>query len=429
MYRGKAEFFYYANWEQAEVEERKADVILVDPELTIRDSYTSVQMKRWMAEGNPLLICAPERRKSLVRELKSVGIETGAPIPEETAGPDLYQNQEERKPEEPARPVYRHVFGIVELTREADAGLITMMMAEELASEMQEDHGLVTVFAPQQSCFYYSLGLESKLGEAGFQRLDEYLQYLMEKEGIDDSGEVPNFLEGISWLTATGHVPKGKEHEECAEPQEAGKNAAHPEHGDPFGCSENRGAAVCAEDAEHSGSKESPDNAGNSEHCAQPESSVREQSRTEVIRKLQGNVLLCCYSAEEFEKDVREAADCLEAVLVVADARPSSLMEGSEHLNLIRESGLPVVFAVSRMNRSVRQPLVSQILQTEEIIWVPEIDSAVRYEAEYQEENPYRFEEIRKVMMLPVSQMIDRLKAAGTDPSSDVCVNVSEGTV
>ncbi len=79
----------------------------------------------------------------------------------------------------------------------AGASFITMVLAEELASEYVDD-GSIVIFSTGSAYFYDSLGFESKFSESGF--IDAEL--FASGKAAADSPYV-NLSEGISWIVSS----------------------------------------------------------------------------------------------------------------------------------------------------------------------------------------------------------------------------------
>ena len=328
--------------------DEEADILIADPDLMEKDSTAAAYIRRRNSSGRISIISSPERKKSLFRELKAAGLVN----PEEKSNgkdhtaekdPELYQG------EDPAgmvrRPSFRRRIGVIGLSEMASAGFVTMLLAEELASQSVEDGSLVTVFSPENDYFYQALKLGRSFEGREFRDIEEVMEERSEYGSERYEDRLINLSDGISWATG-GSQKKGKSSTD---------------------------------------------------------------GWLSMIDWIEGNHVICCCSPDQFRRELRHADQYLDVLLVIADPFPSSLEKESVCLEMVRSSGLPVVYVVSHMNDFVKKEMIQACLGTDEIIYLPSVDPAAVCEAEYSGLNPYRIDRIRRLTMPSVCGMIEKL--------------------
>lgn len=346
-YRGTAEIQYTAADDLVSVGNAvDDDIIIADPELMGGNYFAGTMMKRRNVQRKPFIISEPGRVKGLTRELKAAGLEAGGvSITGEAGSGNMEPDSQDAQIRQSGRPSFRHVVGIVELNAGADAGFLTMLLAEELASESLRDGSLVTVFAPDCDYFYYALSLGKKYEPNGFRALDE----VGENPEKDSAGRMEiNVSEGISWAVGSGRIREKIEN-----------------------CSE---------------------------------------AWTRCLERLEGNYLLCFLKIPETDRERELFRAVVDALIVVADSLPSSMLAGRKNLEAVRGLGIPLIYVVNHTTDSVKKDLILDYMDTDHVVFVPAVNPASVCEAEYLEENPYRIDQIRKQTMTPVCSIIEQIR-------------------
>ncbi len=326
----------------------EADVVIVDPEELENDSSAAAFIRRRNSSGKKTIISSPERKKSLYRELRATGLLDPEGVNEEkkTAGEWDQKSRREGEPDRrPVRPSFRRKIGVIGLSELAAQGFVTMLLAEELASESAEDGSLVTVFSPENDYYYHALKRGRSFEAVPFRDVVEVMGEWSEYGPDNHKGRPVNLCDGISWATGSTQ----KEDRELAE------------------------------------------------------------GWSSMVDRLEGNHVICEFSSGQFRREAVSAGGYLDALLVIADPFPSSMGKESSCLEMVRSCGVPAVHAVSCMNDSVKTEVMQEFLGTNEIIYLPFVDPAAVCEAEYRGENPYRIDRIRRLTMPSVCEMIEKL--------------------
>ena len=327
------------------------DIVVADPKMDGLEQLAGSVMKKRMLAGKPFIICGPERVKGLVRELKAAGLEPGGSRESVCPEEELQGREEEEDPyrRKEYRPrtekPFRLRIGLIGLNDGAGAGILTMLLAEELASQSFENGRLVTVYAPGEPYFYRALSLGKDLPGERFREIGEMAQ--PDESTGSDQRETLNVVEGISWVVASG---------------------SHQD--DP------------AWDREKS---------------------------LEMMEQIEGNYLLLPFRQFPSDMDSELLKASLDVLLVITDPRPSALLSGLESLEEIRKTGIPPVFVISHMNEAVKTEQVLNFLETDDAVLFPELSAADLCTAEYKGENPNRIDAVRKQTMTPVCDIIDQL--------------------
>lgn len=323
------------------------DIVIADPQLMGDNYYAGTLMKRRNALGKPFIISEPGRVKGLTKELKAAGLETERVLNSgKSDNRDAELISTETNLWQTGRPPFRYIVGIMELNKKADAGFLTLLIAEELASESFRDGSLVTVIAPGCNYFYYALSLGKKFGTDGFKTFDELLEDYY-SEGSEEKIKF-NVSEGISWTVDAGNIQEKE-------------------------------------------SKNSID-------------------WTRVIDRIEGNYLLCFFGDSGSVRETEQIRKMVDALIVVADPLPSSMLSGGKRLEEIRKAEVPLIYVVNNVTETVKKDLILDYLDTSDVIFVPAVDPAAVCESEYLEENPYRMDQIRKKTMTPVCQIIEQIR-------------------
>ena len=353
LYGPAAEFRYSSVDEMmTDPDQGREDIVVADPELDDLDGVAGSLLKKRLITGKTFIICGPERIRGLVRELKAAGLETrdtdNAEEPlmmAEGTEPvnDIYRREGLKKTQ---IPVLRLCIGLVELSDGAGAGFLTLLLAEELASESFQDGKLVTVFAPDDPYYSRALSLEKRFGPEDFQ--DIIIQTGREDLVSTEIRAAVNIDEGISWAVGSGSGPNRQ--------------------------------------------------------------SIDLKTKLEALERTEGNYILCPFHFPEIGNRLPLLKESLDALIVVTDPRPSSVLSGMDRLEQLRDSGIPLIYVVSHTNAAVKRNDIFDSLETEDAVFIPDVDPAAVIEAEYSGQNPYRIDGIRKLTMAPVCGIIDRLK-------------------
>lgn len=332
----------------AELVDEEADILIADPDLMEKDSTAAAYIRRRNSSGKISIISTPERKKSLFRELKAAGLVNSEEKNYEknhTAERDFELYQGVDSAGMIRRPSFRRRIGVIGLSELASAGFVTMLLAEELASESVEDGSLVTVFSPENDYFYQALKLGRSFEGRVFRDISEVMEDHSEYGSDRYEDRLINLSDGISW--ATGSSQKMK---------------MYPADG-----------------------------------------------WLSMLDWIEGNHVICVCSPEQFRRELRHADQYLDVLLVIADPLPSSMEKEAACLEMIRSSELPIVYAVSHMNDYVKKEIIQECLGTDEMIYLPSVDPAAVCEAEYSGQNPYRIDRIRRLTMPAVCGIIEKL--------------------
>ncbi|MDD7408998.1 MAG: hypothetical protein SOV71_01745 [Anaerovoracaceae bacterium] len=342
-YGGSALFSFDRSADTAfgSVDDEKPDIVIVDPAFLSGSSFAAAAIrKKAYADRIRLIVGGPDHMRSLERELAVAGV---APA-EETSGKGSSF-------EEVTRPVPapRIKIGIAGLNDDRGAGFLAMVLAEELASEILETGGLVSVYAPGCGYFYRALCLDRRFPDGSFQDINEMIK-AGAAQGMGAGRLAVNEDEGICWAVSRGQ-------------------------------------------------------------CADREHAVRPDAKAEFIDSLEGDFVLRVYTRREIYEEKEFLRGNLDALIAVFDPLPSKADGAEQVLEMIQECGVPAVFAVNKMNRGVESSAVLRFLGTYDAVFLPFIDPGYIYRCEYTGENPYRYENVRRQLMEPLCGLADRIRS------------------
>ncbi|MGI6205586.1 MAG: hypothetical protein ACOYJI_02990 [Anaerovoracaceae bacterium] len=395
-------------------ESGKPDIIIVDP-ACLSSSFTAAAIrKRAASEKTDVIVGDPGRPRSLERELAAAGLTA---VESENTSGDIVPAEAE------TAGISRCRIGIAGLTDDSGAELITMMLAEELASELLGTGGLVTVYSPGDPYFYRALSLGSRFPDGGFKDVTAMYREMDEEIRIGETQSDP--------------------HAAAAGEREADENIAHEEQEDfPGGVySGFQGRGPFDEPKEFPGPEEfcRPEELRRSEEFSgsRPAADGSElltinedegicwavsdgspaadcavsEARASFADRLEGVFVLRKYTCRELAEEQSFIHKYLDAVIAVADPLPSKMARSAESLRIIKECGVPVIYAVNRMNSGVDGSEILRFLGTYDAVFLPPADPELVYRYEYLGVNPYRNEKIRRQLMEPLCGLSDRIRS------------------
>ena len=328
--------------------ERRADIVIADPEFLRENSFSAASIRnRASAEHFRFIIGDPERMKSLERELAAAGV----------MHMDNDEEEADSCEDEAAALIKRRLTaGITGLADGSGAGFVTMILAEELASELFEAGGLVSVYAPGDRYFYRALQLDRRFPDGSFRDISKLIRKV-EKRSAEET------------------VSGAEDDEE--------RIAVNEDEGI---CS----AAACEDSV-----GTDPD------------------MRASFVNRLDGVFVLRKYTCSEFREEYRSAAQNMDVLIAVLDPLPSKMKDAEEMLALVKACGVPVIYVVNRMTRGTESSRVLSFLETYDAVFLPCADYGTLCRCENIGVNPYRDENIRRQLMDPLCGIVDRIREAG----------------
>ncbi|NLY71293.1 MAG: hypothetical protein GX076_06410 [Clostridiales bacterium] len=99
----------------------------------------------------------------------------------------------------------------------------------------------------------------------------------------------------------------------------------------------------------------------------------------------------------------------MDKIIVVIDPLPSKMLEGYELLCELKLSELPLIYVVNKYNKGVNRRQLLSYLKLKNLKYIPMIDYKAIYGAEYTCRTPYDIPEVKKVLMRPLSELINEI--------------------
>lgn len=118
-----------------------------------------------------------------------------------------------------------------------------------------------------------------------------------------------------------------------------------------------------------------------------------------------GDMILCKVKGVR-EEDLWKLLWDMDRLLVIIDPLPSKLLAGHKLLCALRTSGLPIIYAVNKMNPGVSRKELQSYLKLRTIHYLPLIDPAIVYSAEYSCRFLYHLTPIKSKMNDPVRNLL-----------------------
>ena len=251
-------------------------------------------------------------------------------------------------------------IGIAGMSSGAGSSFVTLLLADYISGRVSgkfkdgstcnrikessgdfKDAPAVTVASSGSLYFYDSLGMDRRFDKGSIIPFEEYSSYFSTQSSSQEF-KVPNVDNGISWLVSS---PKSI------------------------------GAGI----------------------------SERERSRT--LMRIQTQYILWDMGHRVVEKDFEEASRDIDMLIYVIDPLPSKMLPNYSCLEKVRESSLPVVYVINRMNPGVDKKDLLSFLKIKKPVYLPWVEPAVIYNSEYKCEYPYENAEIRDKLLEPVERL------------------------
>ena len=101
------------------------------------------------------------------------------------------------------------------------------------------------------------------------------------------------------------------------------------------------------------------------------------------------------------ENDFEEASKDIDMIIYVIDPLPSKMLPAYDCLEKIRESALPAVYVINRMNPGVDKRDLLNFLKIKKPVMLPLAEPAIIYSSEYKCETPFKNESLKVVTAEP----------------------------